>query len=394
MGRKKKHPNLPNGYGSIRRLSGNRRNPYAVHPPVTEFTLDGKPVAQKALCYVSDWYVGFAVLTAYKAGTYTPGMEKDLVVSQDLSAAEMTDFVNKVLADYTTMTRQPEEKKMLNFAELYCKYYDWKFNGKKEYSSQYTYSTKAAFKNCKSLHDKMIDQITYEQMQDVIDNCELKHASLENIVSLMKNMYKYAVAQFYIDKNPTDLLHISKEDDDESGVPFTDEELDKLWEHQEDNIAQILLIMCYSGCRIGELKVAQVDLDRRCFSGGLKTPSGKNRIVPIHPNIYPIVESRIKKFGCIMEESYGSFRESLADYLVSIGISVHTSHDCRHTFSMLCERYKVDDADTKRMIGHKIKDITKGIYGHRSLEDLRKEIEKIPCRKCVTNGNLKKYQET
>ncbi len=42
MGRKKKHPNLPNGYGSIRKLSGNRRNPYAVHPPVTEFAPDGK----------------------------------------------------------------------------------------------------------------------------------------------------------------------------------------------------------------------------------------------------------------------------------------------------------------------------------------------------------------
>ena len=44
---------------------------------------------------------------------------------------------------------------------------------------------------------------------------------------------------------------------------------------------------------------------------------------------------------------------------------------------MLCEKYKVNEND-----------ITNGIYGHRSLEDLRKEIEKI-CIKRVENKPLK-----
>ena len=92
MANKKKHPNLPNGYGTIRKLSGNRRNPYSVHPPVTEFTVDGKPIMKKALCYVSDWYVGFAVLTAYKAGTYKPGMEKDLEQLRGQEDGDLSDF--------------------------------------------------------------------------------------------------------------------------------------------------------------------------------------------------------------------------------------------------------------------------------------------------------------
>lgn len=31
----KRHSKLPNGFGSIKKLSGNRTNPYAVYPPVT-----------------------------------------------------------------------------------------------------------------------------------------------------------------------------------------------------------------------------------------------------------------------------------------------------------------------------------------------------------------------
>ncbi len=50
----------------------------------------------------------------------------------------------------------------------------------------------------------------------------------------------------------------------------------------------------------------------------------------------------------------------------------------RHTFSMLCEKYEVNENDRKRMMGHSFKeDITNKVYGHHELEDLRKEIEKI-----------------
>ena len=71
MPRRKKHSRLPNGYGSIRYLGKNRKNPYAVHPPAN---IDGDRPA--ALCYVDDWMKGFIILTAYKAGTYKPGMER------------------------------------------------------------------------------------------------------------------------------------------------------------------------------------------------------------------------------------------------------------------------------------------------------------------------------
>lgn len=73
-----------------------------------------------------------------------------------------------------------------------------------------------------------------------------------------------------------------------------------------------------------------------------------------------------------------TFRKKAYKLFEELGISKHTPHDCRHTFSALCEKYNVSDNDRKRMLGHSFgNDITNSIYGHRELEELRSEIEKI-----------------
>lgn len=56
----------------------------------------------------------------------------------------------------------------------------------------------------------------------------------------------------------------------------------------------------------------------------------------------------------------------------------HTPHSCRHTFSRLCESYGVNEADRKRMMGRSLlNDVTNGVYGHRSVIELARELEKI-----------------
>ena len=376
MAKRKKYPRLPNGYGQIRYLGKNRRNPYGVYPPATEEYDSGQKKPPKALCYVSDWMVGFAVLTAYKAGTYEPGMEQGLI---ELTSSSDSELVNKILADYNR-SRQgiEEETDSPTFSDMYEKFHDWKFNGKKKYSKSSIGSSRTAFKNCAAIHNKPIDQIGYEELQEILDSSPLKHSSLELMHSCMKQTFKFALAQGLIEKNPTELLKINIEDDDEHGVPFSNDDLKKLWENRNHDIAQILLIMCYSGYRIGELSVAHVDLKKECFTGGLKTKTSKERIVPIHSAIYTIIVRRIGKYKAIMNMSDQKFRDQMYPYLESLKMKKHTPHDCRHTFSMLCEEYSVRENDCKRMLGHKIGDITNDIYGHRDLEELRTEIEKIP----------------
>lgn len=72
----------------------------------------------------------------------------------------------------------------------------------------------------------------------------------------------------------------------------------------------------------------------------------------------------------------------MSDKLDALNLPRHTPHDCRHTFAWLCEKYGVSENDRKRMLGHSFKnDITNAVYGHRTVEELRAEIEKIKvCR--------------
>lgn len=375
MAKRKKHPRLPNGYGQIRYLGKNRRNPYGVYPPATDEYDSGQKKPPKALCYVNDWMIGFAVLTAYKAGTYEPGMEQSLT---ELTPSGDSNLVNQILADYNRSKPAKEAPCSPMFLEVYEKYYDWKFNGKRKYSQSSIDSSRAAFRNCSPIHDKPIDQIGYDELQEILDTSVLKHSSLELMHSCMKQTFKFALAQGMIEKNPTELLKINIEDDDEHGVPFTNNDLRILWEDRDNGVAQVLLIMCYSGYRIGELSVIDVDLDSKSFSGGLKTRTSRGRIVPIHSAILPVVSRRIKEYGSIMHMSKQNFRNLMYSYIESIGIERHTPHDCRHTFSRLCEEYSVRENDRKRLLGHKIGDITNDTYGHRDLKDLREELEKIP----------------
>lgn len=377
--KRKKHSKLPNGYGSIRYLGSRRRNPYAVHPPAHENPDNGLYIVPRALCYVDDWYVGFAVLTAYKSGTYVPGMENTLKPALD--GSDLNGIVNRILADYT-----PERHdKGHTFKEVYEAFFADKFYEGHPYSKSSVYSTRMAFRHCKALQDRDFCSISAKELQDNLDSCPLKHASLELILQLYHSLYHYADGRGWCEKDYSKFVSIKKEDDDEHGVPFTEEELSMLWAHNTDPTVELLLIMCYSGHRISECKAIEVDLTERCFRGGLKTKAGKNRVVPIHSAILPLVERRIKRDGELLYVSANEYRKNFKAVLDRFGIlgePRHTPHDCRHTFSMLCERYGVAENYRKRMLGHSFADVTNKIYGHRDLDDLREQIEKI---KAVTS---------
>lgn len=375
---KKKHPRLPNGFGSIRYLGKNRTNPYAVHPPSKEVDEKGNPRLPRALCYVSDWYTGFAVLNAYHSGKYQPGDELAIAELKDAPETENA-LVKFILSDFTARQSASKRSRGMTFSEVYEAFYKHKFEeSKKEYSTSSERAIRNAFSNSSALHDRNYASLNTIDYQRVIDSCPLRYASLENIKNLFRQMTTYAMDAGIIEKDVTKNVKINIPDDDEHGVPFSDEELRVLWEHRNDNeTAEMLVIMCFSGFRISEYKTLTVNLDEGYFQGGLKTAAGKNRIVPIHSAIRPLVERRMKRDGAILYPSISAFRRSIEAVCKSFELSDHTPHDCRHTFSALCERYEVREADRARMLGHSLKDITNRVYGHRTLLDLQNEIEKI-----------------
>lgn len=375
MPTRKKHQRLPNGYGSIRYLGKGRRNAYAVHPPAD---IDGN--RPPAICYVDDWMKGFIILTAYKAGTYAPGMEATL---GDLTpAGSMDTVVKRLLSDYNQIKGVPNSDPGKTFAQLYEDFYTWKFERDKSrtYSKSTVQMMRSGFKHCAALHDKAIRQISYQELQTLLDNDPQRHAGKEHLQAFLKQIFKYAVTVGDLDRSPASALQINILDDDEHGVPFTDRELVTLWKHKDDPAIELLLILCYSGWRISELLTLDIDLQHRSMTGGIKTAAGKNRVVPIHHAILPLIQHRLSLYGALVE-SIQVYRKEMTAALEPLGLSgdpKHTPHDCRHTFSRLCEKYGVRENDRKRMMGHSFgSDITNGTYGHRELEDLIREIEKI-----------------
>ena len=191
--KRKKHPKLPNGFGSIRYLGKNRHNCYAVHPPAKIDQL-GNVVRSPAICYVDDWIKGFTILTAYKAGTYQPGMERDLSVSP---TADTDTLVSRIIADYSTIkgveSKHPAIKKP-TFREVYEQFLKWKFAEGTNYSESTRNNYTAAYTYCTELYDKIFEDLKATELQNFLDKQKgLKKGSLVKILSLFNQMYKYAM---------------------------------------------------------------------------------------------------------------------------------------------------------------------------------------------------------
>ena len=380
MLKRKKHPRLPSGWGSIRYLGSGRRNCYAVHPPATECYPNGHYIQPKAICYVPDWYTGFAVLNSWRAGTYKPGDEIALAQMGVVDDKALDGLVQRILKDAALASQSGQRDPGKTFADVYRDFYEWKYgeHAPKKLSECSRTSTASAYRNLSALHGVRFRDIRLDDMQRILDECPLKEASVELMLSLLKQMYNYADARELCDKDYSRHLVLPAKEGDEHGVPFTREDLRTLWENRSDDTVGMILIMCYSGFRISAYRSMEVSLPDGYFKGGVKTKSGKDRIVPIHSAILPLVEDRIERHGCLLPVVPGTFTKYMKKALPSLGIQEHTPHDCRHTFSALCEKYNVNENDRKRMLGHSFgNDITNGVYGHRSLEDLRREIEKI-----------------
>ena len=384
MGRRKKYPRLPNGFGSIRYLGTGRRNPYAVHPPATLDESTGDISPKPALCYVKDYMTGFLVLTAYHAGTYKPGYE--LTIQRDITDKTVEAVSSQLLADYRKIIGMDTTRP--TFAEVYEQFYANKFPEGHTFSQSTVNAIRAGYRNCSQLHDKDFYALKYKDLQRVVDECPLKHASLEHIINLLHQMYEYALMNDLCERNYSQGLKINKPDDDEKGVPFTPEEIQAIYAARDNEVAEMLWIMCFSGFRIEEYRKIQVNMSEWYFCGGNKSRAGKSRIVPIHSAIREIVADRVGRYGKLLPETSSTFRTEMDEFLPTIGIREHhTPHDCRHTFSYLCEKYEVTENDRKRMLGHQFKDVTNRVYGHRDLEDLREQIEKIrACDFYVTNN--------
>lgn len=386
MPRRKKYARLPSGFGNISFLGRGRRNPYAVYPPCkAEDTYEnGHYRRQKALCYVDSYHVAFAVLTAWHQGLYVPGMENEISAEFRSAIAYGGGTIPDAIRGVLSSIKAQQAKgggfiRKPTFKDIYDRWYQWKFDdpNSKAFSENTRKNYEFAVKHCESLFDRPFDELKADDLQRVVDE-NPSPSTVKFQTSLLNQLYVFAIMEEITDKNLSKYIRIKAAHQSKEKVPFSEGELMTLWENKADPDAEMILIMVYSGFRVREYETLVVDLKQDFFQGGSKTEAGKDRVVPIHPAIRPLVVARLARYGKLAKFQYKATENCFKRALVKYGLQSHTMHDTRHTFSALCDRYGVNENDKKRMLGHVLHDLTAKVYGHRTVEDLKKEIVKIP----------------
>ena len=347
---------LPNGMGSVYRLSGKRRKPYIVRK-TTGWDLDLQTGKAKqryiTIGYTKTKQEGIDMLMAYNHNPY------------DVEAAKTT------------------------FAEVYEKWATEKFptisdSNKKSYS--------ASFSCCTAIHNKIFKDLKLTDLQGVVDTCGKNYPTLRKLKVLFTQMYDYGMKYEICNKNYAKHVDITRFKDRNPNktdrTPFSKEEIDALWIQKNNIYAQIVLMLIYSGVRVSELldlKRENVNIEEHYFKVvESKTESGI-RVVPIHDSTYPFFKKWYEDDNEYLLHTPDSKQFIYRNYYDSYWTPVmeligcnHKPHDTRHTcISMLTEK-EVAPTLIKKIVGHKgAMSLTERVYTHVNVQELLGAINKI-----------------
>lgn len=369
-----KRRRLPNGFGQISEIKNrNLRNPFRAMISVGK-DANGRPICKplKPESYFPTYNDAYAALVEYNKNPYD--LEPSITVKE---------LYDKWLPEHdkTVKSIRPIE-------------------------SAWSYCTAVYDMRVKDIRARHIKGCMDEGISKVRGIEKTPSASMKNqIKSLFNLMLDYALEYELVDRNYSRTFNLTDETIKEivtvkqEHIPFTDEEMELLWQHVDDKMmVDVLLVQCYSGWRpqeIGLLEIKDVDLDNWTFSGGMKTDSGTGRVVPIHSRIRHLVERKYKEaqelgslylFNYVNPNTrrkntnltYARYQKCFTMIRDELKLNPkHRPHDGRKHFVTMAKKYGIDEYAIKYMVGHKISDITEKVYTQREFEWLKEEIEKI-----------------
>lgn len=339
-GKVKNNMKNPNGYGTVVKLSGNRRNPFAVRKTIG-WNEKGHPI-YKPIGYTATREEGLILLAEYNHNPYDVDMHKITV------------------EEVYQMWSEREFSKM----------------GKSNVAS-----LKSAWKHCSVVYKMKYKELKAYQMQDCIDNCGCGYSTQGAIKNLFGHLDRFAMELDIIVKMNS-ILTSAPPIPETSKVPFTDDEVKTVWKVKEKEWVDSVLVFLYMGWRISELlsiKIEKVDLDQKIIVSGTKTKNGKDRVVPIHPKILPFIQRRYDEGNEYLFAYNGKRCSTAKYYLIWDEIMKelqleHTPHECRHTFRSRLDSAGANSKCMDLLMGHKSKEVGKRVYTHKTIEELRETI--------------------
>ena len=322
---------------------------------------------------------------------------------------ESAQEAKTALEDYR---RNPTNKLNITVEELFE---EWKPIGYREKSKQLQDCYNAAWKKLKPIYKIKFRELRTGQMQEIIDYYQVDHpilddngnpvltkdgtpkidkarsySSLHDIDVLLHLLYTYAMQNDIVHKDYSQYLHLPPNIKKPKDV-FSDIDLRKI----ENGIGKVpyadcILILCYTGYRINEF-LSLTKFSVRYINGimvligGSKTAAGKDRIIPVHSKIRPLLESWINKDGeTIICREDGRpftpkyFREKcFIPALEALEIKKATPHITRRTFSTRMSAAGIREEDMIALMGHADFSVDIDNYIIQSAETLKKSIEKL-----------------
>lgn len=331
----------PNGYGTVAKLSGNRRNPFVVRK-TKGWDDRGYPI--------------------YDTIGYYPTREAGLIALAQYNNDPWD--VDKEKTTFEELFQLWEEKKLPKL-------------GKSNQSS-----LKSAVKHCSKLFKMKYKLVRAYHMQDCIDNCGKGYSTQGAIKNLLGHLDNFALELDIIKTRYSELV-TSAPIPETSKTPFNNEEITALWNISGQPWVDSVLIFLYTGFRISELldiQTANVDLEAGTIKGGTKTRAGKDRVIPIHSLILPFITAWVNQGGEYLFTYNGNKLSSSQYYIfwddvMKLINTEHTPHECRHTF-----RSRLDSAGANKrcidlLMGHKSKDVGERVYTHKTVQELKDAIE-------------------
>jgi integrase len=347
--RKRKPLKNGNGQGSVYKLSGRRRKPWAARV-TTGWTEDGKQLKQ---------LIGY--------------FEK----KSDAEEALLMHRINPV-----------SPKANITFGELYNEWSEAKY---KMISKSTADNYRAAWKYLSKYESATFRELRTTHYQSVINDCMKEgksRSTMEKIKALATSLYGYALQNDIINKNYGEFIVLGKPEKSKK-EPFTQLDIKKMFAFvNKIEWVDTILILIYTGMRISELLGLtrfNVDMDQQLITGGVKTDAGKDRVIPIHPKIANLIRKWYDKGGNYLicndkggKISVSSYREDkYYPALKQMGLKKLTPHSCRHTFGTLLSKAGANTKAIQDMIGHSDYALTANVYTHTDLDELRREINKI-----------------
>lgn len=253
------------------------------------------------------------------------------------------------------------------------------------------------FKRSRKLHKIEIKNINGILLQDIFYSLDLTNSTLRVLRSFWSMIFDFAILNDMCNKNYAKYLKTrtnekgKKVSNRERAITY--DELEILWNNlnntETDNfkIIDIVLILCYTGLRIGELlkvKRKNIHLKDYYFEVEKSKTNAGVRKVPIADKIFELFKNRYfskdkflwqRKDG--LEYDYDSFDNHFRILFRDLGLSYHTIHDTRHTFATLLSDNVADKDAIIKMIGHSNYKITSEVYVHKEIKKLKEVVDEI-----------------